>query len=156
MKFSQYYKEAKEQFIIPEKIQKNFEITGDMSNAKNWKAKILAANSATKGQKIGQWDQVRYILIGLKTNNIIPIAIADEHRTGYDVLQEYYYKKKLVPKDDYISVCSWGNEYFYPENQEYTKQKLEAYIRPSYWKKKLNDNPEDTKMIMQFIEQTQL
>ena len=65
------------QFVIPSKIAKNFKIVGDLSNIADWKAKVLRNNSGDK--KIGSWDNVGYVFISILSNEIIPIARADEH-----------------------------------------------------------------------------
>ena len=112
MKFNEYYlKEDTNKFIIPDKILSNFKIVGGLDNYPNWQAKVLLDNSADKGVKKGQWESPRYVLISLDSNNIIPVAISDEHQTGYDLLYEYYYKKKLIKQENYISIDGNGTTY---------------------------------------------
>ena len=86
--------------LFPGLPQQNYQL-GLFSKIDEWKAKIILANSAGEGQDIGQWDAVGYVMISLTTNEIIPIARADEHKSGYDLL--YYFKDKkkikLNPKD---------------------------------------------------------
>lgn len=113
-------------FAIPPKIAKNFQIVGDMGNTENWKAKILLANSASEEQKKGQWDEVGYVMISLDSNLIIPIARADEHQTGYELLHDYYFAKNLVPVEKYVSVWTSGNNYIYPRS---ANDQLKALIK---------------------------
>ena len=117
-------------FIIPESIKENFKIEGDLSNIKNWKAKILAANSTTEGMKKGDFEDVGYVAISLKDNTIIPIARSDEHQTGYELLQDYYKSKKKIDVSDYVTVfCLVGStNYIYDDNSGYSdlKEKYEA------------------------------
>lgn len=114
-------------FIIPKQIESLYKIEGELANSRNWKAKIVEANSAGKGIKKGMWDTVRYVMISLDSNNIIPIAISDEHHVGYDVLGTFYSKYK-VPREDYVSVCSWGNHYIYQNDKEEQLKALKKYL----------------------------
>jgi hypothetical protein len=134
MRFNDYYfKESiKEKFNIPIKIQSNFNIEGGLNNYKNWKVKVLLANSAGEGVKKGQWESPRYVMISLDSNNIIPIAISDEHQTGYDLLYEYYYKKKLIKQENYISIDGNGTTFLYGrpgdiDNLKNDAEKVEAF-----------------------------
>ncbi len=102
-------------FDIPEKIPTDlFQIEGDFSKVKQWKAKTLLANS---GGKKGAWDRVRYVMISLKDNTIIPIAISDEHQTGYELMWNFYSKKYGITVNQYYSLCSWGNHYIYSKDE---------------------------------------
>jgi len=103
--------ETTEQFVIPEPIRNFYKIKGDIGNIKNWQAKILKANSAREGVKVGDWETPRYVMISLTTNNIIPIAISDEHNVGYDVLS-FILRKYKLENHKYESMCCWGNHYF--------------------------------------------
>lgn len=112
-------------FSIPPKIAKNFKIVGDMGNVENWKAKIILANSASDKQKKGMWDDVGYIMISLSSNLIIPIARADEHQTGWDLLS-HYIDNNMVPDEQYISVWAVGGNYIYPRDSQ---KQLQALIK---------------------------
>jgi hypothetical protein len=127
MSILQYLQEAinKQNFIIPTKISKNFKVIGGLDNYKNWKTKVLMANSAASGVELGDWESPRYIMISLDSNNIIPIAISDEHQTGYDLLYEYYYEKKLLKQEKYISINGDGITYMYGNDDD--KNKIEAF-----------------------------
>jgi hypothetical protein len=131
MSILKYLKEAiaKQKFIIPAKIAANFKIVGGLENYKNWKAKVLMANS---GGKKGIWESPRYVMISLDSNNIIPIAMSDEHQTGYDLLFEYYYDKKLIKQENYVSIDGDGTTYLYgspgdTDNLKHDAKKIEAF-----------------------------
>jgi hypothetical protein len=100
-------------FKIPDGIMKYLQIDGNLANVDKWKAKIVLGNSMPKGQKKGDWDNVGYIWISLDSNVIVPIARADEHHYGGD-LMEYYMKKKLVPREEYYPIWAVeGGNYVY-------------------------------------------
>lgn len=87
-----------------------FKITDSMSQSDAWKARIVVANS-TSTKKKGDWDKVRYVMISIRDNTIVPIAIGDEHHTGYDVMYDFYGQKYGVNPENYISLNSLGNNY---------------------------------------------
>lgn len=105
-------------FRIPEKIKQNYKINGDLGNARNWKAKVILANS---GGKKGEWDKVGYVMISLNSNYIIPVARADEHQTGHELIW-HLKRKKLIPDEKYYSFYSIDHDYFY-------KSKLQDYLK---------------------------
>ena len=126
MKFSSHYFVETEdhKYTIPKKLQKNYEIDGDISNIKNWKGKIILANNAGEGQKKGQMDDVGYVAVNLKNNDIIPITRADEHRTGWE-LMDHFQKKGLIDNiKDWSIVFSWGNTYLYKNEED--DEKIQA------------------------------
>jgi hypothetical protein len=139
MSVLKYLQEAlnqkKQSFVIPESIASNFKIVGGLDNYKNWKVKVLMANSAKEGVKKGQWENPGYVMISLDSNNIIPIARSDEHQTGYDLLEDYYYKKKLIKRENYISIYGIGNTYLYgdglgvSDNSKDDMLKIEGFKR---------------------------
>lgn len=101
----------KGKFVIPQHSKLKIEIDGDLGNVKKWKAKILLGNSMGKDHKIGDMDEVGYVAINIKTNEIVPIARADEHQTGYELL--YHLSDKGIIKsdpNDFITLFS-GNNY---------------------------------------------
>ena len=53
-------------FNVPERTSSNFQITSNLNEANTWKAKILLGNSMEEGKKVGDWDEVGYIMISLK------------------------------------------------------------------------------------------
>lgn len=115
-------------FEIPEQIRKYYVIEGDMSNSKNWKStkyfQPFTLYDKYKESGLG----IRYILISLNSNHIIPINMNDEHQTGYDVLYNVFYDKYKVPREKYISVCSWGNHYIWNMREE-KQQQLQALTK---------------------------
>ena len=100
-----------QKFEIPEQIREYYIIDGDMSNTKNWKSTkyFLPFNSYEKYRESSLG--IRYVLISLDSNHIIPINMNDEHQIGYDVLYSVFYDKYKVPRENYVSICTWGNHY---------------------------------------------
>lgn len=104
----------------------NYQITDSLRGIKGWKAKVLAANSASEGVKIGDWDEVGYVMISLTDNTIVPIARSDEHNTGFDLMHDlgvmgkfhpiffgggnYIYRQEDVPKYQTVLTkwLAWG------------------------------------------------
>ena len=115
MNFKEYYlKESTSQFVIPSKIQIHYQMVGDLSNIKNWKAKIILGNSLSRDQKKGNFENVGYVGISLSSNVIIPIARSDEHQAGYEFIN-YLANKKLIPNEEYFTVYN-GSNYIYSED----------------------------------------
>lgn len=118
--------EPKGQIAVPPKLKGNFDMKGDLSNVKNWKAKVMIRNSAREDDpKIGEFGKVRYIMFSNKSDLIVPIAIPDEHQIGYELMGEYQ-RKGLLPKEEthFTSVCATSTDFFYAETK---KSKLAAY-----------------------------
>jgi hypothetical protein len=101
-------------FTIPEKVAGHFRIKGDLRRAEEWKARVLQGNSGEV--KVGGWDAVGYVMISTDSPNILPIARCDEHHCGYEVLREVYFGKKLVPRENYLPIFAFGNNYVWKEN----------------------------------------
>lgn len=77
-------------FVLAKGLKpKNYKIS-TLSKVKEWEARILVGNSLGENKKIGDWDSVGYVMINLKTNEIVPIARADEHNTGYDMMHDIH------------------------------------------------------------------
>lgn len=114
-------------FNVPQGTSRNFQITSNLNEADKWKAKILIGNSMEEGKKVGDWDNVGYIMISLKDNTIIPIARSDEHRRGYELLSDYYH----LSSSDYYSLWVYGKNYPYNledlKNLEIALQKAQSY-----------------------------
>ena len=111
-----------QRFEIPKQIRQYYVIEGDMSNSKNWK-------STKYFNPFNLYDQykesalgIRYVLISLDSNHIIPINMNDEHRLGYEVLYDVFYDKYKVPHEKYVSICTWGNHYVWNLSQEKKEQ----------------------------------
>lgn len=96
---------------IPDKIKDNYQNLSDsLLNLENWKAKIILKNSnSDKSVKKGHFDDVGYVLIGIQTGTIVPVARSDEHRKGWDLVH-YLMNKKLVPDDNYFAIYN-SSEY---------------------------------------------
>lgn len=109
-------------FSIPEQIEKFYIIEGDMSNTKNWKSTKYFNDFTLKDEYRESGKEIRYVLISLDSNHIIPINTNDEHQVGYDVLHGVFYPKYKVSYEDYISVCTWGTHYIYHLNEDKKKQ----------------------------------
>jgi len=112
-------KESKPSIKLAEGTKpEHFQMEGDFSNVRNWKAKILSGNSMTKDKKLGQMDNVGYIAIPLKDDGgIIPIARADEHQAGYEILRTKYKKNP----QDYITIYGLGTNYIGATDQKEEK-----------------------------------
>jgi hypothetical protein len=122
--YDTWKRKAQQSFSIPTKIRRNYKISGDLSNIKNWKAKVLLANS---GGEEGKWDDVGYVLISLDNNYIVPVARSDEHHIGYELL-EHLENSGKINSNNYISVwCRDGNDYIYHE--EDIPEYVQAFTR---------------------------
>lgn len=126
MDFKNFYlNESEAQFKIPPSLVRYYKIDDNIRNSKNWQGKIIVLNNrGSDGKKVGSWDEVRYIAIDLNSNYIVPIPIHSEHQTGYDLLWELK-DKKLLPKGNWITVDSWGNNYIY-DSEEHSQNMLKA------------------------------
>lgn len=119
-------------FKIPEKIKKNYKVSGSLDNTKNWKAKVLLANS---GGEVGKWDKVDYVLISLNSNNIVPVARADEHQEGME-LENYLINNNLISDEEYIPMSTIRHDYFrkssIPTYLKIYKKALDYGIDPEF------------------------
>lgn len=121
-----YFKESKENFIIPSSIKANYKISGNLSNVSNWKAKIILGNSMSQDKKKGQFDKVGYVAVSLDSNVLVPIARSDEHQAGYEFIENLI-RKKLIPDEDYYTIFAVGNKYIYDDNEEDFKRTKTAF-----------------------------
>lgn len=96
-------------FVIPEKIKNNYEITDSLKDVHNWKAKTILANN---GGKKDEMASVGYIALSPTSNIIIPISRNDEHQQGYEFLR-HMISKKLIPNEKYVTIYGLGNNYIY-------------------------------------------
>lgn len=96
-------------YKIPQQVAVYCNLTNNVKEIKQWKMKILKANS---GGKKGEWDNVGYLAI-TPDGIMIPIARSDEHQAGFDML--YTWKRKGVIKnvDDFITIFPLGGSYFH-------------------------------------------
>lgn len=113
-------------FSIPPKIAKNFVISGNISNADNWKAKIILGNSMSDDMKVGQMDDIGYIMISLDSNTIVPVARSDEHQMGYELLHHYIEKNK-IPDERYVAIYKDGHNYIYAKQANEQKTALTKF-----------------------------
>lgn len=120
-KYKLYESENIQKFSIPKQLEKYYIIDGDMSNTKNWRSTKYFNKFTLKNDLIESAKYVRYVLISLDSNNIIPINMNDEHHVGYDVLYDVFYDKYKVTRENYVSVCSWGTHYIYHINDPVEK-----------------------------------
>ncbi len=104
-------KPGKGGFSIPKHKMIDVQAEGDLGNVDKWKARVQLGNSVTKdGPKKGQMDDVGYVAISTKTNDIIPIARGDEHQSGYEYLNHLSKKGALSGKpQDYITLYKGTN-----------------------------------------------
>lgn len=110
-------------FTIPEKLKKYQDIDGDISNVSNWRTRIILNNS-NEGKVKGDYDKVGYIMINIKTSDIIPIARSDEHHRGEDLLY-HFFEKRLIDNVDYVPIFSIGNNYFYKNDYDIKREEKE-------------------------------
>ena len=124
MDFKNFYlNESEVKFQIPPKLIKYYKIDDNIRNSKNWQGKIIVLNNG-RDKKVGEWDQVRYIAIDLNSNYIIPVPLHSEHQTGNDLIWELK-DKNLIPKGNWVTIDSWGNNYIY--NEEHSQLMLKAF-----------------------------
>lgn len=102
---------------LPEKIRKNYDVSGDLGDVKNWKANVYLANSCNKEDpQVGDMCEVGYTMINTDTGEMIPVARSDEHHMGYDLIH-HLISKKLVQKGRYYPIF-FGANYVYDEELE--------------------------------------
>jgi hypothetical protein len=124
MKFRDYLKESEANFVIPEKLKKYVQVTNDINDAKNWKAKIILGNN---GGKKGELDDVGYIAVSPTSNIIVPIARHDEHQAGYELI-DHLINKKIIPNEKYHTLYSRGENYIYGgQDEDYMNKAISAY-----------------------------
>jgi hypothetical protein len=116
MRYRELIEAQSAQFVLPKAFPaRNYHITASLKDIGIWEAKILAANSPRVDQHIGDWDKVGYVMINLKSNELIPIARADEHNTGFDLLYKVSRGNRLFNVDDYKPIY-FGPNYLYKES----------------------------------------
>ena len=111
-------------FTIPKKVASHFRIKGNLTRAEEWRAKVVQGNSGEI--KVGEWDEVGYIMISTDSSNILPIARSDEHHCGYEVLADVYFKRRLIPRENYVAIFAFGQNYVWSES---AKKQREAFRR---------------------------
>ena len=127
-------------FRLNEKlIPSNYKNIEDISNIKNWKAKILVGNSMSDDKKVGDWEEVGYVWISLVDNSIVPLARSDEHHQGYDALVELG-----INANDYYPVFLGGDyndgrNNQYPYDDKDAKELKVALLKLQYYGRDLNN-----------------
>ena len=87
----------------------------NVSDVRDWKAKIFLDNSSEKGFKKGDFQGVGYIGVSYTSNEIIPIPRSDEHQSGYELIEEFHYKK-YISNENFITIFALGNNYVQPRD----------------------------------------
>ena len=94
---------------VPSLIMENLQITENLADVSSWKARVILGNSVGRDcPKLGEWDQVIYVHVGINTGTIVPIAKGDEHNRGYDLVH-YLTGKGLIPHDSYHPISYSGD-----------------------------------------------
>lgn len=78
-----------------------------LSGALNCSTLIRVCNSGRRGDKVGNRDRVRYFVIDILNGVIVPIAIADEHHMGMDLVHDMIEAGKL-PDSIYVPISING------------------------------------------------
>lgn len=85
---------------------KDYQVTDTLAGVRSWKARILLGNSMPKEMKVGDWDDVGYVMVATTDDaRFIPLAHCDEHETGYELLYNRSRKWKIDPPD-FFPVCA--------------------------------------------------
>ena len=125
--------------LNPKLDPKNYKISDDISNIKDWKARIISGNSMSDDKKVGDWEEVGYVWISLVDNTIIPLARSDEHHQGYDCIVE----NLKINASDYHPVFLGGDCYSeqskqYPYNQEEAAELKISLLKLQYYGRDLD------------------
>lgn len=113
---------------IQPSLAKNYQITESLSDVLNWKVKIILGNNigSKSDKKKGDFDDVEYVRIGLKTGVLIPIARGDAHHLGGDLIY-HLINKNLIPDDLYYPIC--------PRNDYVDSGNNQALMAFKIWRK---------------------
>ena len=108
------------QFELPENKALKYETPGNLGDIHKWKAKIILGNSMGDDKKVGDMDKVGYVGINTRTNEIVPIARADEHQAGHELL--YHLAEKGMIKGspkDFVTLYPTTNYPHYSSNNSH-------------------------------------
>jgi hypothetical protein len=97
-------------FRVPEHKLLKFEMDGDLGNMDNWRARIVLGNSMGEDKKVGDMDKIGYVAFSTVNDEIVPIARADEHQAGYELL--YHLDKNGAIRSrpqDFITLFNGSN-----------------------------------------------
>lgn len=111
------YAKATGSFKIPPKLKPHLKVNGNLSDVGSWKAEVWLNNSGHK--KKGTLDDVGYVGFDYKTGTVVPVARADEHHVGYD-LMSHLEAKGLIPTKKWVMIWAQkeGGNYAYQEELE--------------------------------------
>lgn len=124
MKFKEFLKESESKFIIPDKLRNGMKIGNDIKNTDSWKVKVILGNNDSS--KKGKYDEVGYIAVSPTSNTIIPIARADEHQAGYELLH-HLIKNKMIPDEPYVTLYKHSNYIYGQQDKKYMEDNINAY-----------------------------
>ncbi len=118
MRIFQLLEATSNRFILhPNLPPENYKMTNSLGQVDKWKAYIYTNNNGYD-QEIGEFGDVGYVMISLSDNTIIPIARADEHHMGMELLHDL--RKKYRITGEYYPIFPYST-YF---NDERDKEKI--------------------------------
>ena len=134
------------QFELPENKALKYETPGNLGNVDKWKAKIVLGNSMGEDKKVGDMDDVGYVGINVRTNEIVPIARADEHQAGHELLYHLADKGMIHGSpEDFVTLYPSTNYPHYSSNNphQYVEaiKKWLAYGGPNVVVHSVKQNP---------------
>lgn len=107
-----------------------FQLTNSFKDIEQWKAIVHEANSRSdESIKVGDLEEVGYVMISLTDNTIVPIARSDEHHQGYDVFTEYYASEFHLSPSKFQEVFCLPNTTNYPYSKEEAEKLKKALIK---------------------------
>lgn len=120
----------KEKITFKQAVEYNLNAFKDsLLGIANGKAYILEGNCLRGDQEFEDVfltkESIGYVMVGLKTGTILPIARADEHHKGFDLLNRLI-KENYIPNDTYLAIFSLGSDYLHEDN---FKEALVIYER---------------------------
>lgn len=60
-------------------------------------------------------DNIGYVMMGIKTKTVLPIARGDEHHKGFDLVENLI-KENLIPNDKYLPIFCLGSDYLHEDD----------------------------------------
>lgn len=108
----------------------DYRITDSLAGVRSWQARILTGNSARHGQTVGDWDAVSYVMAAVRgAPAFIPLACADEHNMGFDVLRSRARKWRIRTRDFFPLLSCRGQTGLHIHEKEDVPDALEALRR---------------------------
>lgn len=87
----------------------------------NGKCYILEGNSLSGDQEFEEVyltkESIGYVMMGLKTKTVLPIARGDEHYKGFDLVEKLI-DGRLIPNDTYLPIFCLGSDYLHEDDFE--------------------------------------